>query len=102
MLRHQDDEQQQPRLDPTTTTQQLQHARDYLATLHGDRAASCSDLEEEAKVFLGSPSTEEQARRFRLIYQLMRYQVGGLTLSEIVSKCLDYSKQDTVVVLSTM
>ncbi|CAM9221779.1 unnamed protein product [Ectocarpus sp. 4 AP-2014] len=79
MLGHQDDEQQQPRLDPTTTTQQLQHARDYLATLHGDRAASCSDLEEEAKVFLGSPSTEEQARRFRLIYQLVRYQIHSHT-----------------------
>lgn len=58
-----------------TTQQQLQQARDYLATLQADRDESCSDLEEEAKVFRSSPSTDEQERRFRLIYHLVRYQV---------------------------
>lgn len=62
--------------DALTTAQQLQQARDYLATLQSDRAESCSDLEEEAKVFLGSQYTEEEERRFRLIYQLVRYQVS--------------------------
>ncbi len=62
-----------------TTTQQLHQARDYLATLQSDRAESCADLEEEAKIFLSTPSTEEQNRRFRLIYQLVRYQVTSRT-----------------------
>lgn len=58
-----------------TTAQQLQQARDYLATLHSDRAESCAELEEEAKVFLNSSPTDEEERRFRMIYQLVRYQV---------------------------
>lgn len=57
------------------TKQQLKQARDHLTGLQEDRAVSCSDLEQEANVFLSSPSTEEQKRRFRLIYQLVRYQV---------------------------
>lgn len=60
------------------TKEQLKQARDYLAGLQDDRSGSCSELEEEAKVFLSSPSTDEQQRRFRLIYQLVRYQVRVL------------------------
>lgn len=66
---------QQQQQKAVTTTQQLQQARDYLASLQDDRAGACSDLEEEAKVFLSSPSTDDQERHFRLIYQLVRYQV---------------------------
>lgn len=72
---HQHQQEQQA----MTTQQQLQQARDYLATLQADRDESCSDLEEETKVFRSSPSTEEQDRRFRLIYQLVRYQVRKKT-----------------------
>eukprot|EP00903_Cladosiphon_okamuranus_P007131 g6928.t1 len=68
-------QQQQQEKQAMTTKQQLQQARDYLTTLHADREESCSDLEEEAKVFRSSPCTDEQERRFRLIYQLVRYQI---------------------------
>lgn len=71
-----------------TTQQQLQQARDYLATLQADRDESCSDLEEETKVFRSSPSTEEQDRRFRLIYQLVRYQVRKKNGKETQQMCL--------------
>eukprot|EP00752_Nemacystus_decipiens_P011080 g9844.t1 len=68
-------QQQQQEQQAMTTQQQLQQARDYLTTLQSDRDESCSDLEEEAKVFRSSPSTKDQERRFRLIYQLVRYQI---------------------------
>lgn len=68
-------QQQQQQQQAMTTQQQLQQARDYLTTLQADRAESCADLEQEAELFRSSPSTEEQERRFRLIYHLVRYQV---------------------------
>ena len=68
-------QQQQQEQQAMTTQQQLQQARDYLATLQADRDESCSDLEAEAAVFRSSPSTDEQGRRFRLIYKILRYQV---------------------------
>lgn len=61
--------------DAMTTKDQLLQAEQYLRSLRSDRAKSCERLEEEAKVFLESPSTEEQKRRFRLVNQLVRYQV---------------------------
>lgn len=64
--------------DSMATKDQLVQAQEYLGTLRSDRAESCRELEEEAKVFLDSPSTPEQERRFRLIYQLLRYQVRPL------------------------
>lgn len=68
------------------TKDQLVQAQEYLGTLRSDRAESCRELEEEAKVFLDSPSTPEQERRFRLIYQLLRYQVRPLNNSERTSE----------------
>lgn len=69
--------------DSMATKDQLVQAQEYLGTLRSDRAESCRELEEEAKVFLDSPSTPEQDRRFRLIYQLLRYQVRPLNNSEL-------------------
>lgn len=61
--------------DAMTTRDQLLQAEEYLGTLRSDRAESCRELEEESKVFLESPASADQERRFRLIYQLLRYQV---------------------------
>lgn len=80
---------------PTTTTtgrieasQQLRDAEAYLGTLDADRADTCRELEDEAKLFLESPATPEQEKRFRLIYQLVRFHVrrvreGGKSVSPI-------------------
>lgn len=68
-----------------TTPEQLKQAEAYLATLHGDRDESCRELELEANLFLESPSTPEQERRFRLIYQLVRYQVRFQKLLLVIS-----------------
>lgn len=71
--------------DGMTTREQLKQAEAYLATLHGDRDESCRELEAEANFFLESPSTPEQERRFRLIYQLVRYQVRFQKLLLMIS-----------------
>lgn len=71
--------------DGMTTPEQLKQAEAYLATLHGDRDESCRELEAEANFFLESPSTPEQERRFRLIYQLVRYQVRFQKLLLMIS-----------------
>lgn len=71
-----------------TTQQQLQQACDYLATLQTDRDESCTELEEEAKAFQSSPSTDEQERRFRLIYQLVKYQVCENSKQTYIDQCL--------------
>lgn len=62
--------------DTMTTREQLLQAEEYLSTLRSDRGQSCMELDEEGKIFLESNPTPEQERRFRLVYQLVRYQVG--------------------------
>lgn len=54
---------------------QLQSAQMRLSTLHANRATASSELEEEAKIFMETPSTPEQERRLRLIFHLVQTQV---------------------------
>lgn len=56
--------------------EQVLEAKSHLENLQAERADVCKELEEEAKVFLGSQSTPEQQRRFNLIYQLVRFHVS--------------------------
>lgn len=55
--------------------EQLQSAQMRLSTLHANRATASSELEEEAKIFMETPSTPEQERRLRLIFHLVQTQV---------------------------
>lgn len=65
--------------DTMTTRDQLLQAEEYLNSLRTDRAQMCVELEQEAQRFLDSNHSAEQDRRFRLIYQLVRYQARPMT-----------------------
>ncbi|CAN0211439.1 unnamed protein product [Ascophyllum nodosum] len=67
--------------DAMTTRDQLLQAEEYLNSLRTDRAQLCLELEQEAQRFLESHFSAEQDRRFRLIYQLVRYQIHTYTHS---------------------
>lgn len=67
--------------DTMTTRDQLLQAEEYLNSLRTDRAQLCVELEQEAQRFLESHYSAEQDRRFRLIYQLVRYQIHTYTHS---------------------
>ena len=50
-------------------------AEQNLMALIADRERTCRMLEEESAVFVATPSSETQHRRFNLVYKLLQDQV---------------------------
>lgn len=65
------------RVDKAMIKEQLKAAEAYLSTTQDNRAEASSQLEDEARLFKESAFSPEQERRFRLIFHLVRFQVGA-------------------------